>query len=600
MLTHLPNQGSKKITWTDIYQLAITHKSKLISAHFMAILATLASVPLPLLMPLLVDEILLNKPGVSLTTLNHLLPEQWQNPTAYILSILVLSLILRLVSTGFAILQSRSFVFISKDIIFHLRCRLIKSLHKASMQEYETLGSGRIISHLVTDLETLDTFIGSTVSKLLISILSITGIAIILLWIHWQLGLFILLLNPIVIYFTRLTGKRIKTLKTDENMAVGLFQQSLTDTLEAIHQIRASNRDQHYFDELRKTAQTVKTTATAFAWKNDAANRFSFIIFLFGFDIFRALSMLMVLYSGLSIGQMLAVFGYLWLMMGPIQEILGIQYAYFSAQAALIRLNNLTHLTQEPIITESKNPFSGHHTSSLTIENLHFHYNPSQPILNGVNIHIPAGHKVALVGASGGGKSTLIQVLIGLYPSTQGQIFYNNVAMNEIGLNTIRENVVTVLQNPILFNDTIRANLTLGRDHSDDELWEALAIAQLKTTIQNLDQKLDTAVGRQGLKLSGGQRQRLAIARMVLAKPNIVILDEATSALDSRVENDLHKALKGFLKNRTTIIIAHRLSAVKQTDHVYVFENGQICQQGHPDVLIDQKGLYSQLYGEQQ
>ena len=139
--------------------------------HFMAILATLASVPIPLLMPLLVDEILLNKPGITLTTLNQLLPEPWHSPTLYIVTILVMSLILRLISTGFAILQSRCFVLISKDIIFNLRCRLIHALQKVSMKEYETLGSGRVISHLVTDLETLDAFIGSTVSKLLISIL---------------------------------------------------------------------------------------------------------------------------------------------------------------------------------------------------------------------------------------------------------------------------------------------------------------------------------------------------------------------------------------------------------------------------------------------
>ena len=598
MTSSLSHRPDKKISWADIYRLARTHKPKLISAHFMALLATMASVPIPLLMPLLVDEILLNKPDITLATLNQLLPSQWHSPPAYILTILVMSLLLRLASTSLAILQSRSFFLISKDIIFHLRCRLIQTLQTVSMKEYETLGSGRVVTHLVTDLETLDTFIGSTISKLLISVLSITGIAIILLWIHWQLGLFILLLNPIVIYFTRLAGKRIKALKANEITALSIFQQSLTDTLEAIHQIRASNRDQHYFSELKLTAETVKITATSFAWKNDAANRLSFIIFLFGFDIFRALSMLMVLYSGLSIGQMLAVFGYLWLMMGPIQEILGIQYAYFSAKAALLRLNNISDLKQEPVIIESKNPFANTHTSSLTIENLHFHYNASQPILKGVNLHIPAGHKVALVGASGGGKSTLIQILIGLYPTTQGNIYYDGVPMNQIGLNTIRENVVTVLQNPILFNDTIRANLTLGRDCPDADLWKALEISQLKSTVKGLNLALETPVGRQGLKLSGGQRQRLAIARMILSNPNIVILDEATSALDSQIENDLHNALKEFLQNRTTIIIAHRLSAVKQADHVYVFDNGQICQQGHPETLIKQEGLYAQLYGE--
>ncbi|TXL04600.1 ABC transporter ATP-binding protein, partial [Methylococcaceae bacterium CS3] len=149
-------------------------------------------------------------------------------------------------------------------------------------------------------------------------------------------------------------------------------------------------------------------------------------------------------------------------------------------------------------------------------------------------------------------------------------------------------------------NDTIRENLSLGKVVSDAALWNALEIAQLKDTVTRLKNGLDTVLGRQGTRLSGGQRQRLAIARMIIAEPSIVVLDEATSALDTETEHKLHLALSDFLKNRTTIIIAHRLSAIKQTDHVYVFEEGKICEQGSHDKLINQNGLYAKLYGEYQ
>lgn len=588
-------------SWTYIFSIIKQHKKELISAQLLAILATIATVPVPLLMPLLVDEVLLNNPGISITTINQYTPNHWHTPVLYISVILFISLCLRTLGILFNIIQSRQFSRISKDVIFQIRKRQINHLKHISMAEYESLGSGTVITHLVTDLDTLDTFIGSTTSKLLVATLTIIGTGIILLWMHWQLGLFILLLNPVVIFFTRSLGKKVKTLKAKENSAYGLFQQALSETLEAIQQIRVSNREGHYYKKLISSAAQVKEHSTSFAWKSDAATRFSFLIFLFGFDIFRAAAMLMVLYSDLSIGEMLAVFGYLWFMMAPVQEVLGIQYAFYGAKAALTRINRMQALQQEPIYPALINPFTNKQTVSVDIQDLHFSYSTEQDeILTGINLSVNAGDKIALVGASGGGKSTLIQTLTGLYPAKSGMIYYDHVPINKIGFDVVREHVVTVLQHPILFNDTIRENLSLGKEISDKELWNAIEIAQLKKTISNLDHGLDTIIGRQGMRLSGGQRQRIAIARMIVAKPSIVVLDEATSALDTETEHKLHIALADFLKNRTTIIIAHRLSAIKQADHVYVFEEGKICEQGSHDKLINQNGLYAKLYGEYQ
>lgn len=586
-------------SWQYVFRIALQHKKHLVAGHLIAVLATAASVPVPLLMPLLVDEVLLHHPGLVLHTVDPILPPEWRQPVVYIAGVLLVSLLLRLFALMLNIIQTRQFSNIAKDVIFRIRKSLVHQLQHISMSEYESLGSGTVTAHMVTDLDTLDNFIGTTISKLLVACLTVLGTAVILLWMHWQLGLFIIFLNPVVIYFAKSIGSRIKDLKANENKAYSVFQQALSETLEAINQIRASNREEHYCRQLINSALAVKNHSSVFAWKSDAAIRLSFLTFLFGFDIFRATAMLMVLYSDLSIGQMLAVFGYLWFMMAPVQEILGIQQAFYAAKAALSRINQLALLQREPEYPHEENPFLAQKTVSVTVRDLHFSYK-DEPVLNGINLHIKAGEKIALVGASGGGKSTLAQTLIGLYPPNQGMIYFDGVPIDRIGLDVVREHVATVLQHPALLNDTIRANLTLGRDIEDSELWYALELAQLKTTVAELEKGLDTIVGRQGMRLSGGQRQRMAIARMIVSKPSVVILDEATSALDSETEYKLHHALNEFLNGRTTIIIAHRLSAVKQAEHVYVFEEGQICEQGRHEALIQQNGLYAKLYGEYQ
>jgi len=581
-----------------ILNVALEHKAALIKANIIAILATLCAVPIPLLMPLMVDEVLLNQPGFIVNTINQTLPEFWHQPMRYLVVVLIITMTLRLLSLVFNVWQTWQFTIIAKEITYRIRHSLLDRLQRISMSEYETLGSGAVSSHLVTDLNTIDNFVGTSVSRLLVAVLSIIGTAVILLIMHWQLALFILLLNPVVIYATVIIGKKVKTLKQRENKAFEVFQSSLTETLEGIQQVRAANREEHYLKRLSDQAKLVRDHGIAYAWKSDTANRLSFTVFLLGFEVFRASAMMMVLMSDLSIGQMMAVFSYLWFMMGPVNEVIGIQYAWYAAKAALGRINELDNLEQEPVYDTVENPFLGQHTVAISIEDLYFRYGDNEDVLKGVSLDIKAGEKVALVGASGGGKSTLVQVLLGLYPHQSGQLKFNGVPVEKIGLQTVRQNISTVLQHPVIFNGSIRENLTMGKDMLEEDIWHVLDIAQMLDFVWDLEDDLDTEIGRSGVRLSGGQRQRLAIARMILANPKVVILDEATSALDMETEQNLLVALDAFLEERTTIIIAHRFSAVRQADRVYVFEDGKISEQGHHDELINSGGLYTRLYSE--
>ena len=587
----------RRYSWQRIVTIARSHRRELVLAQIIAIAGALFAVPLPLLMPLLVDEVLLHKPGPTVAFINSISPAQWHGPVLYILTLLALSLLLRALSVGLQVWQAREFTIISKDITYRIRRDLLGHLEHVSMAEYELLGSGAVASHLVTDVDAVDGFLGASLSKFMVAVLTIVGVASVLLWLHWQLALFILLLNPVVIYLTTVLGRRVKQLKWRENSAFELFQQSLTETLDAMQQVRSANREGHFFKRLQDSAAAVRHHSVAYAWRSDAANRFSFVVFLFGFDLFRALSMLMVVFSDLSIGQMMAVFGYLWFMMGPVQEILNMQFAWAGADAALGRINKLFELHREPDYPALADPFTDQPSVSLTVRDIHFAYGDGPPVLDGLNMHVDAGERVALVGASGGGKSTLAQVILGLYPASQGQVLFGDEPLERIGLQTVRANVVTVLQQPALFNATVAFNLGLGRELPEQALWQALEIAQLRPTVEQLPQGLATMIGRQGVRLSGGQRQRLAIARMVLSNPKLVILDEATSSLDTTTEAALHQSLQQFLAGRTTLIIAHRLSAVRQADRVYVFDAGRIIEEGVHEELVTGGGVYQQLYG---
>ncbi len=264
----------------------LSYKKEVIFGNMIAILATLLVVLIPLFIPLLVDELLLDKQHGFIEWISQNLFTS--DIKGYVLFVLVLILVLRVLSTLLSIYQTKIFVSISKNITYQMRASLIEHLKFVSLKEYEMMRVGAVTSKLVTDVETIDSFVSTTISKLIVAVLMIFFSAIVLLFIHWQLAIFILITNPVVILFTVKLARNIGDLKKEENKAVELFQASITETLELFHQIRAANKEVYFFEQSRLKADELRTHAVNYGYKSDRALKYSYLVFLAGYEIFRA------------------------------------------------------------------------------------------------------------------------------------------------------------------------------------------------------------------------------------------------------------------------------------------------------------------------
>ncbi|MRJ02331.1 MAG: ABC transporter ATP-binding protein [Epsilonproteobacteria bacterium] len=532
----------------------------------------LAAIPTPLLMPLLVDELLLQRPGWWTTTLSHL---GITSVGGIVMATLLTVLLLRITYTFLQVEQSRLLHRVSKGVTASLRKEVLSHLERVALHEYENLGSGGVASRLIHDVETIDSFLSNSVAKFFISLLMLLGITAVLLLIHWQLALFILLLNPFVVLFSTKLARKVARLKREEQRAVEQFQEALVETLQLFEEIRAVNRESLFFQNLRELVDRLKERSIEFSYRHEAGIKMSFLLFVGGFELFRAAGIVAVAYSDLSIGLMMAIFAYLWFMMTPIQDLITIQYAYRNASVALDRINGLLALEPEPTYPHRVDPFENP-PIAIDLRNLSFRYG-EKVVLEGITLTVEPLSRTAIVGASGSGKSTLCKLLVGFYPPQEGEIRYNGYPIQEIGLPRVRDRVALLLQYPRLFPTTLRFNLTLGEEIEEERIWRALEMAQIAQRVRELPQGLESKVGREGISLSGGERQRIALARVILREPQVIIFDEATSAIDIETERRIFSEMEEFLQERTTIWVAHRPSTIEKADTIYFLKEGRVA-----------------------
>ena len=452
------NENNEKISLNYIFKLLLHNRKALIIGQILTIIAIMVSVPIPLLLPLLVDEVLLNKPDFFVNNIDKFFGSG--NAIYYIVIVTIIVLFLRLVYFIFGVAITKIFTKVSKYVTFKIRERLLNHLEHVNMNEYESLGSGSISANLITDVNTLDNFIVSIASKFIASILTLIAVAIVIITINPVLGLMILFIQPIIMILSKKIAKKTGVLKQEENKAIEVFQNNVNETLDLFGQIKASNKEKYFFDDSIKKAQNIQKTSNEFNYKSVAYERFSFTIFLIAFEIFRAVGLILVAYSDLSIGLMFAMFGYIWFIMTPVQDILTIQYAYASASAAINRINKILDLKCEKNGTEELNKSS--EKIDISIQNLNFSYKEDKDTLKDVSFDIKSGDKVAIIGASGSGKTTIAHLISGFYSKNSGDILYNNISIDNLSRQSLRENIFLVLQMPILFNNTLKFNITMG------------------------------------------------------------------------------------------------------------------------------------------
>ena len=583
----------KKITIKTIFNLILDKKPALIWGQVITLLAILVSVPIPLMLPVMVDEVLLGKPATFVNAINATFGKT--DAFTYIAIVTLSVVFLRFIYYFLTVILTKIFTKISKYVTYTIRERLLEHLQVTAMNEYEVLGSGALTANLVTDVNTLDSFIMTSVSKFVSSMLTLVAIAFVMIAINPILGILILVIQPVIMLLSKKMSRIVGGLKKAENQAISNFQEDVGETLELFGQIKASNQEKFFFQRSKKYAKEIERTSNEYGYKNVAYERLSYTIFLVMFEVLRASGLLLVAYSDLSIGMMFAMFGYIWFIMTPVQDLLGLQYSYASATSALERINAILALKTEKSGTKSIEE------KELTIElkNMSFYY-AGELILSDISFKIDAGSKIALIGASGSGKTTLAQVIAGFYEKDSGLLQYNSLNVEELDKHSLRDKIFLVLQMPILFNDTLRFNITMGDESiSDEAIYRALHIAQMSELVESMPQALESVVGHHGIRLSGGQRQRLSIARMIIADPSVVIFDESTSALDVHTEAKLQIALEKVLKDKTVITIAHRLSTVKSADIIYVLEEGKIVQSGSHETLEEEEGHYREFIQEQ-
>jgi len=565
-------------SFKTLYNQIKSQKSDFWRTSIYGVLATLLLLPIPMLVPLLIDEILLSHPG----KMTEIISSFFGSSEIWVYILVILTMVLTLRFTAFFFNNQKMFYAtkITEKISYLLRYRILQHLKHVTIAEYETLKSGGIASKTVQDVESVSGFAGQVVTVVLSASLMLAGIAAVLFWMNWALALLVFMINPFFLGFSRLLGRKTGVFLRKKHEAYQLYHELLNETLELFIQVRASHQEESFFSMLRHRAKDIENTSLDYGYKASVAQNSSMLLTNTVVDIFRVLGIAAVAYSDLTIGMMIAFLFYLSTLVQPIRQLMGLIISYQNTKPALDRINTLLSLEKEPHYGHEHNPFEKVCTASVELRNIYFSYNKENEVLHNISLKAKAGQKIALVGPSGSGKTTIAQMLVGFYPLHEGDILYGDIPIEQIGLPLIRENVSLMLQQVLFFNDTIRMNLTSFKKKSDEEIYEALKAAQLETFVKKLENGLDTPLGKNGIRLSGGQRQRLAIARIILLDPKIVIFDEATSALDNDTEFHLYETMEPFLHDKTTIIIAHRTTTIKQADYIYVIKEGRVNAEG--------------------
>lgn len=478
-----------------------------------------------------------------------------------------------------------------------MRKQLFEHYEKLSFSYYSTHNSGQMMSKLVSDLFDISELAHHGPENLFISLVKIIGSFVFLFLINQKLALPLLLLVILMILFSIRQNKKMQQTFLENRIRIGDINASLQDTLSGIRVVQSfANEDTelHKFNHSNEAFLESK--------KNNYRCMGTFMSSNLFFQGMMYLTTL--IYGGylIAMGQMqaadLAMYAlYIGIFISPIQILVELVEMLQKGLSGFRRY--LEVVETEPEIQDKEGAIDLENVKGdVCYDNVSFHYSDdNKTVLSQVSIHIPAGKSVALVGPSGGGKTTICSLLPRFYDVTAGKVTIDGKDVRDLTLKSLRNQIGMVQQDVYLFDGTIRENIAYGKpDATDEEIKEAARRANMDDFIMQLPEQYDTYVGEKGTRLSGGQKQRISIARVFLKNPPILILDEATSALDNESERYIQKSLEELAKNRTTITIAHRLSTIKRSDEIIVITEDGIAERGTHETLLAKNGIYARYY----
>ncbi|MFF0769110.1 ABC transporter ATP-binding protein [Nonomuraea wenchangensis] len=487
---------------------------------------------------------------------------------------------------------------IGQNTLLELRRRVFDHFQRLSLSFHEQYTSGRVISRLTSDIENIAELLQSGFDALVRALLTMVGTAVLLLVLDAHLGLMALLPLPLLLLFTRWFRRQsaIVYRRTRETVALVIvhFVESMTG-IRAVQAFRREPRNQEIFEQLNDdyrdaNAGGMKLGATFMTGIRLVGNLTVGGVLLYGGYL--------ALHDEVKVGVLAAFLLYLRQFYEPMQEVSQFYNTLQSASAALEKLSGV--LEEEPSVPEPRDPQplpQGRARGRIRFEHVRFAYVEEMPILPGLDLTVPAGQTVALVGSTGAGKTTLAKLISRFYDPTEGRVLLDGVDLRTLDEPTLRGAVVMVTQENFLFSGTVADNIRFGRPGaSDREVREAAKAIGAHEFVTSLPDGYDTEVGKRGGRMSAGQRQLVAFARAFLADPAVLILDEATSSLDVPSERLVQRALRTILADRTALIIAHRLSTVEIADRVLVMDRGEIVEDGPPDRLIASAGRFAGLH----
>ncbi|XJZ27933.1 ABC transporter ATP-binding protein [Bacillota bacterium Lsc_1132] len=489
----------------------------------------------------------------------------------------------------------------ASKILYEIRAKLYIHTQKLSFRYFSNTRAGEIISRIINDVEQTKTFVVSGLMNLWLDLATILIAVFVMFSLNVTLTFISIVLLPLYALSVKYFFGNLRIFTRNRSQALAEVQSYLHERVQGMSVIKSfaiEKHEQNQFNKvnqnfLDKALQHTSWNAKAFAAVNTITDIAPLIVI--GYSAY------LVIEGNLSIGTMVAFFAYIDKLYNPLRRLVNSSTTLTQSFASMDRVFEFMDETYD--IVDSPDAIDCHVVKGdISFKSVSFAYEKDgEMILKNMSLDIKKGETIALVGMSGGGKSTLVSLIPRFYDVTEGQITLDGVDIRQFKLQSLRDNIGVVFQDNILFSESVKENILLGKPTaSDEEVVAAAKAASAHEFILNLAEGYDTKVGERGVKLSGGQKQRIAIARVFLKNPPILILDEATSALDLESEHSIQESLEELAKDRTTFIVAHRLSTITHADRIILIEHGRIVEEGTHEELMGKRGNYYNLFHIQQ